>query len=283
MPYDHSTKIGNQGDVVKHVALFAAIRHLLEGWPTDQVFSYADAHAGRPTYRLPKNGEWRHGIGVFSELPALVEDRRDRESTSGLGVIGEFDQAFIRRDLEAEADYHGSSGIAYYVLQAASISFRMTLWEKEPTAAQEVGRHFQDDQSRVTVVCGDGYEGGRTADPITLALIDPPTLESGPVLETLDRLNERGEPFLCWTPRTSRSFKPTTPGGPGSAAEAGTSTRFVEEASKRGRCLRVQWYAWGHRTPGCYITVSAGLGGVVAHVVERVSSLMGWEYDSGSN
>ena len=65
MPYDHSAKIGNQGDVVKHIALFAALRHLLKGRSADGEFVCADIHAGRPDYVLPEKGEWQYGIGPF--------------------------------------------------------------------------------------------------------------------------------------------------------------------------------------------------------------------------
>lgn len=44
-PYDHQTKAGNQGDVVKHPALVAALHGLLV--EHEGVFRYADSFAGR--------------------------------------------------------------------------------------------------------------------------------------------------------------------------------------------------------------------------------------------
>ena len=55
---------GNQGDVVKHPTLVAAIRGLLA--EQDGTFRYADTFAGRWDYDLSKSGDWRQGIGVFA-------------------------------------------------------------------------------------------------------------------------------------------------------------------------------------------------------------------------
>lgn len=45
MPYDHHEKVGNQGDVVKHVALLAALDKDLENHKRSD-FCYADTFAG---------------------------------------------------------------------------------------------------------------------------------------------------------------------------------------------------------------------------------------------
>jgi hypothetical protein len=280
MPYDHSTKIGNQGDVVKHVALFASLRRLLDGWPEGREFVYADIHAGRPAYVLPAKGEWQYGVGPFSEKSEVVEDRkRRRKGPSLLGAAGAFDATFLGQSVTPGITYPGSSGIAFRLLGATKLPWRMKLWEKERQAADDIEAHFRSCQDRVKVVCGDGYEVVKDEAPFSLVLIDPPALEAAAVLETMANLNGRGIPFLCWTPRTSCSVKPTTPDGEWSAAEAGTSTDYIQAAAKCGSCLRVQWQPWGCRTPGCCITVSAGLSGVVSAAVKQVTLIMGWQLE----
>lgn len=62
--YDHATKAGNQGDVVKHPALVATLRGLLA--EQDGMFRYADTFAGRWDYDLSRSYGWRQGIGVFA-------------------------------------------------------------------------------------------------------------------------------------------------------------------------------------------------------------------------
>jgi len=60
MKYDHSAKIGNRGDVIKHAVLAAVVDRLLQD--DDKPFSYVETHTGRAEYILPKGGEWRKGI-----------------------------------------------------------------------------------------------------------------------------------------------------------------------------------------------------------------------------
>ena len=63
-PYDHQTKAGNEGDVVKHPALTAALNGLLA--EHDGLFRYTDAFAGRWDYELRKGGAWTSGIERFA-------------------------------------------------------------------------------------------------------------------------------------------------------------------------------------------------------------------------
>jgi 23S rRNA A2030 N6-methylase RlmJ len=63
--YDHSNKIGNKGDLIKHFALTIAIKKMATG---RESFSYLDVHSGRSQYDLPASGEWKAGIGKFSEF-----------------------------------------------------------------------------------------------------------------------------------------------------------------------------------------------------------------------
>lgn len=276
--YDHSTKIGNQGDVVKHVALFTAIRQLLKDWPLDRDFVYADIHAGRPEYVLPDKGEWQQGIRPLSANQQLVADRLNRsELGSRLGTVGEFDEAFLNRLLVPGMVYPGSSGIAFRLLSKAKVPFQLILCETNRSAADDIKSHFHALQAAVTVLCGDGYELVKGDSPLSFVLIDPPALEIDAVIQAMKALNARNVPFICWTPRTSRSVKPVHPGDVWSAAESGPSVGYIRRAEECGTCLPIQWHAWGHRTPGCCITVSAQLAAVVQSAVNNIVGLMGWE------
>ena len=67
MPYDHSRKAGNRGDVWKHfvlVALADAIPHDLKG---SESFRYVESHAGAPLHDLSDNGEWRQGVDTITQ------------------------------------------------------------------------------------------------------------------------------------------------------------------------------------------------------------------------
>jgi 23S rRNA A2030 N6-methylase RlmJ len=62
--YDHATKAGNQGDVIKHPTLVAALRGLVA--EHHGVFRYADTFAGRWDSDLSWSRSWRQGIGAFA-------------------------------------------------------------------------------------------------------------------------------------------------------------------------------------------------------------------------
>jgi 23S rRNA A2030 N6-methylase RlmJ len=280
MAYDHSTKVGNQGDLVKHVALYAAFSHLLEDpLPESKEFVYVDVHAGRPQYVLPKGGEWQRGVAQFSKLPMIVESRTNPiKSSLDLGAIYGFDQAFVGRPLTIGAVYPGSAGIAFRMLRDSKRLFRMFLWEKDHAAADDLERHFHPWSDRVSVNCGDGYHGSTTLDRISLILLDPPALESEEVLLSIRRLKSQGVSYVCWTPRTSCPVE--SPEGAWSGRESDKSRDFVKRALEIGPCLGVQWNKWGARTAGCRLSVSQDLKQVIATAISRLSTLMGWTYEA---
>jgi 23S rRNA A2030 N6-methylase RlmJ len=62
MIYDHRKKAGNPGDIVKHIALLAALNGVLARSDKNP-FRYADIFAGFPENPLIPDNEWEAGIG----------------------------------------------------------------------------------------------------------------------------------------------------------------------------------------------------------------------------
>lgn len=285
MPYDHSTKIGNHGDVLKHIALFAALRHLLgHSERNGRRFGFADIHAGRPQYVLPDKGEWQVGIGRFSNLPEIRNDRKRRNQgkPTELGIVGEFDETVIGRRLTSGMIYPGSAGIAFRLLRESKVGFTMKLWEHDRAAADDSLRYFFPWHEQVTTVCGNGYEVTKEKDPFSLVLIDPPRIEQADsALETMRQLAAVGSPYLCWMPRTARSVPPEDDEDPSekwASEEAATSKEYITSAVKHGRCLCILWKPeWGPN-PGCSITASPKIAEIVAPAVKRVAEMMGWGF-----
>lgn len=109
MAYDHRSKAGNQGDVVKHVALLAVACHVLERAPRS--LHYVDAFAGPAGSLLTPGGEWTRGIGrlnraanpispdVASWMRTVLTQREQRASyrcpdlsVGGEGLAPEFEE-----------------------------------------------------------------------------------------------------------------------------------------------------------------------------------------------
>jgi 23S rRNA A2030 N6-methylase RlmJ len=283
MPYDHSTKIGNEGDVVKHIALFAALRHLLQDWSADREFVYADIHAGRPQYVLPEKGDWRSGIGLFSTLEEIKKDRKWRKQggRTKLGFVGDFDEMIVGRPITIGMIYPGSAGIAFRMLRVSNTRFSMKLWEKDRAAADDSERFFYPWRMRVRTVCDDGYEVVKERKAPSFVLIDPPRIEQATdALRTIQELAKKNIPFLCWMPRTPKSVPPENEEElkAWSSEEAATSTDYLCQAAQHGRCLQILWKRkWGP-SPGCSITVSHGMASGVVPAVKQVTELMKWEF-----
>ena len=66
MPYDHSRKAGNRGDVWKHFILVALADAIPPGADGSKSFRYVESHAGAPLHSLDNNREWRSGVDTIT-------------------------------------------------------------------------------------------------------------------------------------------------------------------------------------------------------------------------
>ena len=68
MSYRHSKNAGNEGDVIKHISLIAALDTVMKSWNNDKgnkdkVFSYCDTYAANGLNLLKSGLGWSKGIG----------------------------------------------------------------------------------------------------------------------------------------------------------------------------------------------------------------------------
>lgn len=166
MNYRHGYHAGNFADVIKHIALVAALLHLKK---KDTTFSLIDSHAGRGLYDLAgpeagKTGEAQAGIGQLRGLSTAV-------------LAGEMPEAlatYLSLVNEAPTLYPGSPLIAARLLRPQD---RMTAIEKHPeefAVLKAVLLPYRNAQAEE----GDGYR--RTVKLLPppsrrgLVLLDPP-------------------------------------------------------------------------------------------------------------
>ncbi|MEI8296535.1 MAG: 23S rRNA (adenine(2030)-N(6))-methyltransferase RlmJ [Pseudomonadota bacterium] len=166
MNYRHAYHAGNFADVLKHVALVAALEHLGR---KSTPYCFLDTHAGRGDYPLgaaetQRAGEFRDGISKLLEAkdppPAAA---RYLELIRSLGVE---DGHLLR--------YPGSPRIALALMRGTD---RAALVELEPREAEALRQLVRAD-GRAAVHERDGYEAlGALLPPREkrgLVLIDPP-------------------------------------------------------------------------------------------------------------
>jgi len=196
MNYRHGYHAGNFADVVKHIALVAALLHLKK---KDTAFAVVDSHGGRGAYDLggeqaAKTGEAQKGV---ARLTGLSGDMPEALSTY-LSLV------------KSESLYPGSPLIAARLLRPQD---RLTAIEKHPqefAALQETLAPFRD----ATAEQGDGYARAVKLLPPPsrrgLVLIDPP-FESPDEFSNLARaLGEATRKFatgiyLAWYPVKSEA------------------------------------------------------------------------------
>jgi hypothetical protein len=262
--YDHREKVGNQGDIVKHAALFTAMEWALARNPETE-FIYVESHTGRAEYVLTDRGGWESGI---KELASRVRQAGDGERLR-VAALHRYVDFCIARSVQSGDKYLGSSGIAFQLILHYCRPYRMILYETEPDARVDLKRYFRSFPS-VSVRRGSGLEGLRGVSAASLVLVDPLSLRPIEVLSSaLLKLNDQQIPFICWTSRSAGCFK-------SGWREGGPSLEFYKKTSDFGR-LRVRWSAWNHQgMAGCQLTVSRELTAVVSPVVSAIRKAMEW-------
>jgi 23S rRNA A2030 N6-methylase RlmJ len=255
MPYDHADKIGNEGDVAKHAVLAAVVDHFLQKKPT--TFAYAESHTGYAEYTLPREGNWRDGIGFLS----------DATHANCRVALQPYRTACFPSPLRPFDRYPGSSGLVFRMVRSCG-AFSFTLYEVNPAACHDLALHFPFfEQCRIRRE--DGIRGMLSLESASLVLVDPPDLDRRQELvELLNVLDNRSIPFICWTPRNSGHFKDGW-------REGNPSTEFYNATAKHSQ-HRVRWEAdWqvqGMR--GCQITTPKQFQKITSAVLDALCTVM---------
>lgn len=279
MSYDHSKKIGNEGDLVKHIVLYNCARYLLENHPTEErkPFVYFECHAGRPHYILPGNGGWKNGIGSLINSTTIA-DRKEK------GFVESFCNAHLQNEVSVGMQYFGSSNIVFRAIRTSNLaeSFKLILHDTDTHVIDDLTRYFAPWINRITFNRSCGYLGVRNAildESIkpSLVLIDPPSLETKEISSCIKLLQEKKIPYICWTPRSSAQnpsksdravdFHPT---------ESKSSSEFGQ-LSELGKHIGIVWEnPTGHTNNsfGCRLTVSEDLYAVSKKCATEVVDVM---------
>lgn len=186
--YRHAFHVGNHADVLKHLALIATARHLMQ---KSAPLLLVDTHAGAGIYRLDgdmaaKSGEsaagfeqlWARCAGnpepAAQPVPALADY---------LDVVRAFDEGPAAATPRV---YPGSPLILYHLMDSperAAVHDRLKLFELHPTDSRLLLEHVKQLRAggRVTVERSDGFEALKRLLPPpaaggsrrALVLVDP--------------------------------------------------------------------------------------------------------------
>lgn len=277
MAYDHSKKIGNEGDLVKHAVLHECVNHLLNVQPKNSsaVFKYVEAHCGRAVYVLPEHGDWQRGIGDFSKLGWKSMGANDKKARSSL--IPYFNE-HLSANICSGQQYYGSSGIVFRILRRRrndtvirneQDSYSLKLYDLDIHVCDDLSRYYGPVTDRVKINMRDGFTAVRKLklDEASLVLIDPPDRKFEPVVTAVQHLEAIGVPYICWTTRFSQQ---------GVASEHDDSANFVHKLPNSSH-VPVRWMkpTGSNQSPfGCRLTVSDSLTEIARTIVDQLVAIM---------
>jgi 23S rRNA A2030 N6-methylase RlmJ len=233
--YDHHKKAGNEGDIVKHPALIAALDETLARTHQNP-FRYADIFAGYASNPLLKGNEWSNGIGKIWGAHLF---KRNRHVTLWAKWSG------LKHEPRVGGTYPGSASFAWKLCRLRKRTVELSLWETSRRPCEDLKATFR---------CGHQVFN-RAASPNELTIkradfvfIDPPDKSHWASIRHLLRsLDEEKQSVLIWLP-----IGPNTTRKP--PAEDGLSNRCRKEALEELE-LSVSKIRWktGGRMIGCQL------------------------------
>ncbi|MEW4454510.1 hypothetical protein AB1L30_17675 [Bremerella sp. JC817] len=272
--YDHNTKAGNHGDIVKHVALTAAIRCALESF-NGEVFRYADTFAGYAWNPLndDKGLEWKQGIGELIKRRERFGENPD---------IKHWANSYLIDDELAGTQYPGSSVLVRDILKARGVGFTLSLWDTgdDPVASLKV--EFEDDATIYQRPARPDEDAVLNADVL---FIDPPGLKTKgkreyPSWQEIKAfLPSKDSPrlFMMWLPIKAVTMRDNIPLKP--PGEDSLSDTVRNELTELGfTVLKVRYLPSG-RTIGCQI-IHNFTGDAARQISDAVSTaieIAGWQ------
>jgi 23S rRNA A2030 N6-methylase RlmJ len=267
--YHHSTKAGNQGDLVKHFSLVTLLHHMSidhEGW------NYIDVHSGEADYQIPPDSSSiLAGVGNFEAI--LREHGSEHSSFTyfynfmGLGCMRE--QNF----------YPGSSRIVQKMMASRQIrEYHFVLCDVDPGGyvCQSLRKSYEKEvaEKQIVVIHGDGYREAKQKVGMDFMLIDPPEIRSDGGKEFITLIEyciSQDISFLSWNPLVGNDT------GDGMSPEC----QNVVEAAYRHSIpmFTVRWTdEWTEAMCGCQLMIQGkGAEDVVQQCLQLVV-MMGWQH-----
>ena len=272
--YDHHKKAGNHGDIVKHVALTAALQGLLPSFK-DDVFRYADTFAGYAWNLLvdQKGHEWKQGVG------ALVSQRERFGEDS---AVQYWANSFLNSNELVGSQYPGSSVLVRDILKEHCTTFRMSLWDIGENPVSSLKEEFGDS---ATVYHRPATKEEQDIQNATFTFIDPPGLKTKnkrdyPAWQDVKGFlppPNSGRFFMLWLPIKAVTMRKNVPLKPPGEDSLSDDVRR-EMASLGFNVIKVR-YLPGGRTIGCLIihNLPDAVAKQVNQSVSTVVGIAGWQ------
>jgi len=205
--YDHHSKAGNRGDVVKHVALVASLTSTLEQFD-GRLFRYADTYAGYAWNPLKLSQGWRDGI---RDIAARIRQRLAQDEPIDRHVRWWYDRYLASEESldESKGLYPGSSMIANDVLaewsspEATSPQYSLSLWDTSQVVVDDLTESLTHTSQHIFHRPAKPNE--RAILEANFLFIDPPYLSDWPQILHFLKNRPKKQSILVWLPICSGS------------------------------------------------------------------------------
>ena len=239
MAYDHNIKAGNEGDIVKHVALIAALNSIIS---TNDItiFRYVDVFSGYAFNPIIQKNEWKNGIGKIHGQSYKAKDEN----------VKLYFNWYLSRPQLIGGIYPGSSLIAYDTVVHNRTTSHLTLYDISQKVIDNLELAYGN--SNHTIYKRPASKNDEEIIESNFIFIDPPGLYSKkngfPKPQNLIEYEStsKNQNILIWLPVTiSTTTKPPT--------ESKPTANCIALFRERGyEITKIRW-AIGGRVVGCFM------------------------------
>jgi len=277
MSYDHHSKAGNEGDVVKHVALLSLLDSILPVHESSE-FRYADTFAGYAYSPIIHGNGWRSGIRCLAQKGDELALNRHTALWHSWYLAG--------RPNLLSGTYPGSSLVATDACHLHGKHPSLSLWDISPTVVANLIETYWEQGHGI--YCRPAHPQSKAIRNSDFIFIDPPGLRtkkepSYPRWTELSKFVLQCRPsqsVLIWLPVKAVTSK-TIDGRKASLKppEEDQASRQVRVAAREIGCkvTRIRWP--GGRTIGCLLIgrVSESAWSAMDTAVRHVVAVAGWQ------
>jgi len=210
MAYDHNEKAGNQGDVIKHIALLAAVDTILTE-EKRKAFRYCDTFAGYAVSQLIHGNGWKDGIGLFFNTTSPDCETVIHDKLNGNAHVEQFRDLYLAgRPGIIGRMYPGSSLIVHDLCLQQNVKPEFSLWDISPSAIASLMTTYKGTEHSINprpATCNE-----QPIEDADFVFIDPPKApmtRSGGLCwgDMIQFLKPQHKNFMFWLPIDFRSSK----------------------------------------------------------------------------
>lgn len=240
MKYDHNNKAGNEGDIVKHVALIASLNTFSVSHQSDSL-KYADIYSGYAFNPIMPQNEWKNGIGKIHKQCNKCKNKH----------VQLYFKWYLSRPQLIGGTYPGSSLIAGDTIKYSELTSKLVLYDISEKVIDNLKTAYENTDHKIYNYAAKYND--KEIKEADFIFIDPPGLYSKSkrdypkpedILKFDNQLNKQG--LLIWLPITISTISSPP-------VESNSTSDCIKSFRENGlQITKVRWQVGG-RVVGCFM------------------------------